>query len=118
MDMDFMDLYRQSYAGSNMQSVHSQSHGQPKHAHFWNQAQMLGLYDHNHLKHHQVSMMGHPAVHGSKQAEPKPRLAKDEVDLLESEFAKNQKPNSNTKRELAEKMGVEVPRINVCAPVP
>jgi hypothetical protein len=41
-------------------------------------------------------------------------LAKDEVDLLEREFSKNQKPSSSTKRELAEQMGVEVPRINVC----
>jgi len=53
-------------------------------------------------------------MNGSKQAEPKPRLAKDEVELLEREFAKNPKPNSSTKRELAEQMGVEVPRINVC----
>lgn len=51
-------------------------------------------------------------MHASKQTEPKPRLAKDEVELLEREFAKNPKPNSSTKRELAEQMGVEVPRIN------
>jgi Homeodomain-containing transcription factor len=49
----------------------------------------------------------------TKPTEPKPRLAKDEVELLESEFAKNPKPSSSVKRELAEQMGVEVPRINV-----
>lgn len=58
--------------------------------------------------------MGQGNMHPSKQTEPKPRLAKDEVELLEREFAKNPKPNSSTKRELAEQMGVEVPRINVC----
>jgi len=59
-------------------------------------------------------MMGQGNMHLAKQqTEPKPRLAKEEVDLLEREFNKNPKPNSSTKRELAEQMGVEVPRINV-----
>ena len=58
-------------------------------------------------------MMSQGNMHPSKQTEPKPRLAKDEVELLEREFTKNPKPNSSTKRELAEQMGVEVPRINV-----
>lgn len=61
-------------------------------------------------------MMGQGGMHMSKQTEPKPRLAKDEVELLEREFNKNPKPNSSTKRELAEQMGVEVPRINVGLP--
>ncbi|KAJ4295865.1 hypothetical protein N0V88_004567 [Collariella sp. IMI 366227] len=57
-------------------------------------------------------MMGQGSMHLSKPAEPKPRLAKDEVELLEREFSKNPKPSSSTKRDLAEQMGVEVPRIN------
>lgn len=57
-------------------------------------------------------MVGPGSLHPSKQTEPKPRLAKDEVELLEREFAKNPKPNTSLKRELAEQMGVEVPRIN------
>lgn len=60
-------------------------------------------------------MVGPGSLHPSKQTEPKPRLAKDEVELLEREFAKNPKPNTSLKRELAEQMGVEVPRINVCS---
>lgn len=48
----------------------------------------------------------------SKQTEPKPRLAKDEVDLLENEFKKNPKPSSQRKREIAELLNVENPRIN------
>lgn len=54
-------------------------------------------------------------LHAPKQNEPKPRLSKEEVDSLEKEFLKNAKPNSSTKRELAERLQVEVPRINVCA---
>lgn len=45
--------------------------------------------------------------------EPKPRLGKDEVEQLELEFSKTPKPNSYVKKELSERMGVEVSRINV-----
>jgi hypothetical protein len=40
-------------------------------------------------------------------------LSKEEVDKLEAEFQKNNKPNSNLKKGLAEQLGVEVARINV-----
>ena len=46
--------------------------------------------------------------------ETKPRLGKDEVDILEREFKKNPKPTTQTKRQFAEDMGVELARINVC----
>lgn len=49
----------------------------------------------------------------SKQDQPKPRLSKDEVDLLEKEFQKNHKPTSARKREIAELLKVDLPRINV-----
>src|SRR5262249_45935343 len=62
----------------------------------------------------QRAMMHH---HGnmppSKQNEPKPRLSKDEVELLEREFLKNPKPTSGRKREIAELLKVDHPRINV-----
>ncbi|PMD48735.1 hypothetical protein L207DRAFT_414098 [Hyaloscypha variabilis F] len=44
--------------------------------------------------------------------ETKPRLGKDEVDILEREFKKNPKPTTQTKRQFAEDMGVELARIN------
>lgn len=49
---------------------------------------------------------------GSKQPETKPRLSKDEVQLLENEFKKNNKPTSQRKREIADMLGVEPARIN------
>lgn len=48
----------------------------------------------------------------TKQEQPKPRLSKDEVDLLEKEFQKNQKPSSGRKREIADILKVDQPRIN------
>jgi flagellar biosynthesis component FlhA len=52
----------------------------------------------------------------AKTTETKPRLGKDEVDVLEREFKKNPKPTTQTKRQFAEDMGVELARINVCSP--
>lgn len=48
----------------------------------------------------------------TKSNETKPRLGKDEVDILEREFKKNPKPTTQTKRQFAEDMGVDLARIN------
>lgn len=65
------------------------------------------------MAHRQSSaMMGMP--HGTtKTNETKPRLGKDEVDILEREFKKNPKPSTQTKRQFAEDMRVDLARINV-----
>jgi hypothetical protein len=60
----------------------------------------------------QPSMIGMPAS-TSKSNETKPRLGKDEVEILEREFKKNPKPSTQTKRQFAEEMGVDLARINV-----
>ncbi|KAH6678072.1 hypothetical protein B0J14DRAFT_614935 [Halenospora varia] len=52
------------------------------------------------------------AMPPTKTNETKPRLGKDEVDILEREFKKNQKPSTQTKRQFAEDMGVDLARIN------
>jgi hypothetical protein len=49
----------------------------------------------------------------TKPTESKPRLAKEEVERLEAEFQKNNKPNSSVKKGLAEEMRVDIARINV-----
>lgn len=48
-----------------------------------------------------------------RTTESKPRLSKEEVEILEAEFQKNHKPNSTTKKALAESMHVDNARINV-----
>jgi len=45
--------------------------------------------------------------------EMKPRLGKEEVEILEREFKKTPKPTTRTKGQFAEDMGVELARINV-----
>ncbi|KAK3301116.1 uncharacterized protein B0H64DRAFT_31328 [Chaetomium fimeti] len=109
MDMDYMDPFRRRYAGLTMQPFtgHQQAHPQGAQYPYWNP--LMAYYQ---QQHRAAALMGQGNMHLSKPAEPKPRLAKDEVELLEREFSKNQKPSSSTKRELAEQMGVEVPRIN------
>ncbi|KAM7222269.1 pah3 homeobox protein encoded by the pah3 protein [Rhypophila decipiens] len=130
MDMELMDPYRRPYSSLEMQGYSDESqhqqhqhhqqqpqHGQHQGQHqgqqygFWNHHQLMALYQ-QHQQRAAAAMMGQGNMHAAKQTEPKPRLAKDEVELLEREFTKNPKPNSSTKRELAEQMGVEVPRIN------
>lgn len=48
----------------------------------------------------------------SRTTETKPRLSKEEVEVLEAEFQKNHKPNSTVKKALAESMRVDNARIN------
>jgi hypothetical protein len=110
MDMEYMDPFRRRYPGINMQPYAGQqpAHPQGNQYPYWNP--LMAYYQ---QQHRAAALMGQGNMHLSKPAEPKPRLAKDEVELLEREFSKNQKPSSSTKRELAEQMGVEVPRINV-----
>ncbi|KAL7792911.1 hypothetical protein V8C37DRAFT_114141 [Trichoderma ceciliae] len=57
----------------------------------------------NHLVHHHQM---------TRTSESKPRLSKEEVEVLEAEFQKNHKPNSSTKKALAESMRVDHARIN------
>jgi len=45
--------------------------------------------------------------------DPKLKLGKDEVELLEAEFQRNAKPSSGRKREIAKQLRVDHPRINV-----
>lgn len=65
---------------------------------------------------HSAPMIAMP--NPTKTNETKPRLGKDEVDILEREFKKNPKPTTQTKRQFAEDMRVDLARINVslCAP--
>lgn len=60
---------------------------------------------------HQQHLVHHHQM--SRTTESKPRLSKEEVEVLEAEFQKNHKPNSTTKKALAESMRVENARINV-----
>lgn len=62
-----------------------------------------------------VAMMSNPhARTGSHPvADVKPRLTKEQHDLLEAHFAKQAKPTTNTKKSFAEALGVPLDKINV-----
>lgn len=79
-------------------------------------------YHHDQMSHysdaHQTYAMAQSAPmiampNVAKANETKPRLGKDEVDILEREFKKNPKPTTQTKRQFAEEMAVDLARINV-----
>ncbi|RDA87917.1 hypothetical protein CP532_1708 [Ophiocordyceps camponoti-leonardi (nom. inval.)] len=69
-------------------------------------ADSMDAYQTHHNRH-----LVHPN-HMSRATESKPRLSKDEVEVLEAEFQKNHKPSSSTKKALAESMRVDNARIN------
>ncbi|GJN68625.1 hypothetical protein PLICBS_002668 [Purpureocillium lilacinum] len=60
--------------------------------------------------HHNRHLVNHHQL--SRTTESKPRLSKEEVEVLEAEFQKNHKPSSTTKKALAESMRVDNARIN------
>ena len=62
---------------------------------------------HNHQQH----LAHHQQI--TRITESKPRLSKEEVQVLETEFLKNHKPNTIVKKAIAESMRVDNARINV-----
>lgn len=109
VEMDFMSyqvpLYQPAFPQHDA-PIYSQD------LHSYADSQHLHSY---HMPRRSTSMNGIRQVvtsHGEKN-ETKPRLAKDEVEILENHFRACNKPNSQLKRELAEQFGVEPARINV-----
>jgi hypothetical protein len=96
---------------------------QHQHQHFNHHQQMQQLSAHyadaqnySMAQQQPTTMIAIPTA--TKTNETKPRLGKDEVEVLEREFKKNPKPTTQTKRQFAEDMGVDLARINVGSPAP
>ena len=122
MAMEYMNLLRHGYQHNpNMSPYDGPPHGLGGHSYQYMYTEEQ-LYMMAHLQHR--AMMGAGAPQGNGQqgklpTDPKPRLSKEEVDLLEHEFQKNSKPSSGRKREIADHLKVDHPRINVgCSTVP
>jgi hypothetical protein len=79
--------------------------------HFNQQPISFDIQLHNYAMAQQHAQLSMPPA---KPNETKPRLGKDEVDILEREFRENPKPTTKVKQKFAREMGVELPRINVC----
>jgi hypothetical protein len=58
--------------------------------------------------------MPHNEYGDSQEVSTKPRLTKEQVELLESHFQANHKPSSQVKRELAIQAGLTNSRVGVC----
>lgn len=54
-----------------------------------------------------------PAALAGLAVDVKPRLTKEQHDVLENEFRKQAKPNTNTKKRFAEVLGVSLDKVNV-----
>jgi hypothetical protein len=55
----------------------------------------------------------HPTVPPNMSCEVKPRLTKDQHDVLEAHFQKQHKPSTNVKRGFAESLNVSLDKVNV-----
>ena len=95
-----------SYSGANESYVNYQQQISQYPSYLSESMEAAYRSQQQHLAHHQQV---------SRITESKPRLSKDEVDILEAEFQKNHKPSTNVKKALAESMRVENARINVCS---
>ena len=105
-------------AHAQAQSQYFEQSFNPQNQHFSHHEQMHRLSAHYSDIHSTYTMAQQqiPLPSVAKTNETKPRLGKEEVDILEREFKKNPKPTTQTKRQFAEDMGVELARINVGFP--
>jgi hypothetical protein len=60
-----------------------------------------------------VGMM-HDDIGETQEVSTRPRLTKDQAEVLESHFQANHKPSSQVKRELALQTGLTLNRVGVC----
>lgn len=67
------------------------------------------VYDPNHIP----PMPYNAAALAGLAIDVKPRLTKEQHDVLENEFRKQSKPNTNTKKRFAEVLGVSLDKVNV-----
>jgi len=73
------------------------------HHHFSN-ADMYGHHpQHHHFSHHLAGLA----------VDVKPRLTKEQHDILESHYQSQNKPNTQTKKSFAESLGVSLDKVNV-----
>lgn len=74
---------------------------------------------HHHQHHHpyasHASMPEHFPQHvpHHMSCDIKPRLTKEQHDVLEAHYQKQQKPNTNTKKGFADSLGVSLDKVNV-----
>jgi hypothetical protein len=85
------------------------------------QPQHLESYSLRHPQGEFADFGHHPSMLDSYEnggeSSTRPRLTKDQVDVLESQFQAQPKPNSNVKRRLAVQTNLSLPRVTVSVPI-
>ena len=76
-------------------------------ARHYSQAAPMSLQDQ--AKHQYLN----PALPHQMSCDIKPRLTKEQHDILEAHFQKQNKPNTNTKKAFAESLNVSLDKVNV-----
>lgn len=115
MEMAHMGSFGGGMPPNYFNTYHSMSAGFQGHAQFHFQPRPYAFHHHGVAPppgNSRAALLAqhHKLVHGK---ESKPRLDKDQVEKLESQFQANSKPTSQLKRQLATQMNVALPRINV-----
>jgi hypothetical protein len=93
--------------GSSMRAYPEREAPNPRHAH------MAPQQHPNAALKHEFGQKQHPQLVAPACGDVKPRLTKEQHDILEAHFQQQHKPSTNTKKGFAETLGVPVDKINV-----
>lgn len=100
--MDFIDYSGQGYQDVGEEPQH------PQHPRHFGQPSTSAIQDQPKPAFFSSTHVPHPM-----SCEIKPRLTKEQHDILESHYQKQNKPNTNTKKGFAESLGVSLDKVNV-----
>ncbi len=119
--MDFPHEHYQYHVGSQQQPQQQQHHAiQPSlsYEHYPIQSQHVDAY-YPAPQHAEYADFGsinpdHEDFEGCSEVLTRPRLTKEQVEVLEAQFQAHPKPNSNVKSQLALQTKLTLPRVAVC----
>ena len=109
------------YGGFDAQYQHPYAHGMPM------PSDISQQYDQNYAPHvdsphalpsqHQSLEYNLPFQREADEPDPatRPRLTTEQTNILETKFQQDPKPPTNTKKDLAQKIGLTLDKVNVCA---
>ena len=102
--MDYIDFSGQAGFQDQIEDSGDRNTRQARH---YNQGAPMSLQDQS--KHPYLT----PALPPQMSCDIKPRLTKEQHDILEAHFQKQNKPNTNTKKAFAESLNVSLDKVNV-----
>ena len=103
--MDFIEY--SSQAGYQETADGSGERSQPQHQQLYDQPSTSSFSDHSTTAYYNAN------VSQQMSCDIKPRLTKEQHDILEAQYQKQNKPNTNTKKGFAESLNVSLDKVNV-----